>query len=169
MVSLPIAMARGSASGLTSPAAEREYNFCDLFIAAVVAAASRPVNRRMSGVFVPKSNQRFHGESSSAIDKRTVLVESRDGAKICILVDGANWNCGHQSRPCAGCRAGFVPFFIQRDQLFPSPASGDQFRHPQRCTEHAGESDVLGVPRNCLWPLATRPMDFPLLRTSSVR
>jgi hypothetical protein len=45
MVSLPIAMARGSASsasGLNLPAAEREYNSCDLFIAAVVAAASSP-------------------------------------------------------------------------------------------------------------------------------
>src|SRR5271170_5455971 len=93
-------IARGSTPGVNLAAAEREYNSCDLFIfiAAVGAAASSPANRRMSGVFIPKSNLRFHGESSFAIDKRTFLVESRDGAKICFLADGADWNCGHQSR-----------------------------------------------------------------------
>jgi len=73
------------------------------------------------------------------------------------LADGANRNCSHQSRPFTRRKARVFTGFIQWDQLFPSPAVGDKFRHSQRNTEHAGKSAILGVPRNRLWPLVARP------------
>ena len=56
------------------------------------------------------------------------IVESRNGAKIHFLVDGADRNRSHQGYPYARPKTRFFPGFVQRDQLFPSPAFGDQFR-----------------------------------------
>jgi hypothetical protein len=50
----------------------------------------------------------------------TVSVESRNGAKIAFLADGANRDSSHQSRSFIRRKAGLISSFIQRCKLFSS-------------------------------------------------
>src|SRR5580700_1741433 len=104
------------------------YNLCDVCtLRRLILLSVWADELRLLGIMTGTLGE---GEVLGKHDRRA-FVESRSSAKVSFLADDSHCHFARQSRCFIRCKTGLYPPVLRRYQLFPSPAPGYRFSHPQ--------------------------------------